>query len=205
MRFVDLESSFSICDRTGGIRDEYLRQIGLFLEALREGCHEFARRLPAGGDRPALRESAGRFSGRARRAWPPASLGPSLPRARFANDVSSTIRAAGVCRWCWCRSSSTSSTACGTAPIRGPPCASSSPPPAVRPATPSCASFSSSLCRILAVAALILFLARPLAGGWLGWAALPRAGRHRHSARPLRQHGNPSRAAPASASRPSAC
>jgi hypothetical protein len=28
-------------------------------------------------------------------------------------------------------------------------------------------------CRVLAVAALILFLARPLAGGWLGWALSP--------------------------------
>src|SRR5258707_12013904 len=29
------------------------------------------------------------------------------------------------------------------------------------------------LCRVMAVAALILFLARPLAGGWLGWALSP--------------------------------
>ena len=29
------------------------------------------------------------------------------------------------------------------------------------------------LCRVLAVAMLILFLARPLAGGWLGWALSP--------------------------------
>src|SRR5208283_5159980 len=28
-------------------------------------------------------------------------------------------------------------------------------------------------CRVLAVAALILFLARPLAGGWVGWALSP--------------------------------
>lgn len=29
------------------------------------------------------------------------------------------------------------------------------------------------LCRVLAVAALVLFVARPLAGGWLGWALSP--------------------------------
>src|SRR5665213_4375816 len=29
------------------------------------------------------------------------------------------------------------------------------------------------LCRALAVAMLVLFLARPLAGGWLGWALSP--------------------------------
>src|SRR5580658_9202807 len=29
------------------------------------------------------------------------------------------------------------------------------------------------LCRVLAVAMLLLFLARPLAGGWLGWALSP--------------------------------
>ena len=29
------------------------------------------------------------------------------------------------------------------------------------------------LCRVLAVAMLVLFLARPLAGGWLGWALSP--------------------------------
>src|ERR1700733_4010531 len=28
-------------------------------------------------------------------------------------------------------------------------------------------------CRVLAVAMLVLFLARPLAGGWLGWALSP--------------------------------
>src|SRR5665213_1918446 len=29
------------------------------------------------------------------------------------------------------------------------------------------------LCRVLAVAMLLFFLARPLAGGWLGWALSP--------------------------------
>ncbi|MGA2748055.1 MAG: DUF58 domain-containing protein [Verrucomicrobiota bacterium] len=41
VRFVDLESSFSLVTEPSAIRDEYLRQIGLFLEALRSGCHEF--------------------------------------------------------------------------------------------------------------------------------------------------------------------
>jgi uncharacterized protein (DUF58 family) len=41
VRFVDLESSLSIVTEPSTIRDEYLRQIGLFLEALRDGCHEF--------------------------------------------------------------------------------------------------------------------------------------------------------------------
>jgi uncharacterized protein (DUF58 family) len=41
VRFVDLESSLSIVTEPSTIRDEYLRQFGLFLEALRDGCHEF--------------------------------------------------------------------------------------------------------------------------------------------------------------------
>jgi uncharacterized protein (DUF58 family) len=41
VRFVDLESSMGIVTEPSSIRDEYLRQLGLFLEQLREGCHEF--------------------------------------------------------------------------------------------------------------------------------------------------------------------
>ena len=41
VRFVDLESSLSIVTEPSSIRDEYLRQLGMFLEQLREGCHEF--------------------------------------------------------------------------------------------------------------------------------------------------------------------
>jgi uncharacterized protein (DUF58 family) len=41
VRFVDLESSQSIVTEPASIRDEYLRQLRLFLEQLREGCHEF--------------------------------------------------------------------------------------------------------------------------------------------------------------------
>jgi uncharacterized protein (DUF58 family) len=41
-RFVDLESSFSLVTEPAAVRAEYLRQIWLFLDALREGCHEFA-------------------------------------------------------------------------------------------------------------------------------------------------------------------
>jgi hypothetical protein len=41
LRFVDLESSFSIVSEPSSIRDEYLRQLGLFLERLRGGCNEF--------------------------------------------------------------------------------------------------------------------------------------------------------------------
>jgi hypothetical protein len=41
VRFVDLESSLSIVTEPSTIRDEYLRQFNLFLEALRGGCHEF--------------------------------------------------------------------------------------------------------------------------------------------------------------------
>ena len=41
VRFVDLESSFSLVTEPATIRDEYLRQLHLFLEALRAGCHEF--------------------------------------------------------------------------------------------------------------------------------------------------------------------
>jgi len=40
-RFVDLESSFSLVTEPSAVRDEYLRQLWLFLDALREGCHEF--------------------------------------------------------------------------------------------------------------------------------------------------------------------
>ncbi len=41
VRFVDLESSMNIVTEPATIRDEYLRQLHLFLAGLREGCHEF--------------------------------------------------------------------------------------------------------------------------------------------------------------------
>jgi uncharacterized protein (DUF58 family) len=41
VRFVDLESSLSIVTEPSTIRDEYLRQLHLFLDQLRSGCHEF--------------------------------------------------------------------------------------------------------------------------------------------------------------------
>jgi uncharacterized protein (DUF58 family) len=41
VRFVDLESSASIVTEPSTIRDEYLRQLNMFLDQLREGCHEF--------------------------------------------------------------------------------------------------------------------------------------------------------------------
>jgi uncharacterized protein (DUF58 family) len=41
VRFVDLESSTSIVTEPSSIRDEYLRQLQLFLDQLRGGCHEF--------------------------------------------------------------------------------------------------------------------------------------------------------------------
>jgi uncharacterized protein (DUF58 family) len=40
-RFVDMESSFTLVTEPAVIRDEYLRQIRLFLDALKSGCHEF--------------------------------------------------------------------------------------------------------------------------------------------------------------------
>ena len=51
----------------------------------------------------------------------------------------------------------------------------------------------------------ILFLARPLAGGWLGWALFARARRHLDSAGPFGQHGNQIRRHAPNASRPSSC
>lgn len=41
VRFVDLESSLAIVTEPATVRDEYLRQLHLFLAALRDGCHEF--------------------------------------------------------------------------------------------------------------------------------------------------------------------
>ncbi|HEX4120701.1 MAG TPA: DUF58 domain-containing protein [Verrucomicrobiae bacterium] len=41
VRFVDLESSTSLVTEPSTVRDEYLRQLWLFLDALRGGCHEF--------------------------------------------------------------------------------------------------------------------------------------------------------------------
>jgi uncharacterized protein (DUF58 family) len=41
MRFVDLEDSASIVTEPSTIRDEYLRQLQLFLGQLRNGCHQF--------------------------------------------------------------------------------------------------------------------------------------------------------------------
>jgi uncharacterized protein (DUF58 family) len=41
VRFVDLESSMSLVTEPSMIRDEYLRQLHIFLESLRRGCNEF--------------------------------------------------------------------------------------------------------------------------------------------------------------------
>jgi uncharacterized protein (DUF58 family) len=41
VRFVDLESSFSIVTEPSAVRDEYLRQLRQFLDQLRAGCNEF--------------------------------------------------------------------------------------------------------------------------------------------------------------------
>ncbi len=41
VRFVDLESSFSLVTEPANVRDEYLRQLRLFLANLKAGCHEF--------------------------------------------------------------------------------------------------------------------------------------------------------------------
>lgn len=41
MRFVDMENNFSLVTEPAGIRDEYLRQLNLFLEQMRAGAHEF--------------------------------------------------------------------------------------------------------------------------------------------------------------------
>jgi uncharacterized protein (DUF58 family) len=41
VRFVDLESSFSLVTEPAMIRDEYLSQLHKYLELLRAGCHEF--------------------------------------------------------------------------------------------------------------------------------------------------------------------
>jgi len=41
VRFVDLESSFSMVTEPALVRDQYLKQFGSYLERLRAGCHEF--------------------------------------------------------------------------------------------------------------------------------------------------------------------
>jgi len=41
VRFVDLESSFTLITEPSMIRDEYLRQFGIFLEHVKRGCREF--------------------------------------------------------------------------------------------------------------------------------------------------------------------
>jgi uncharacterized protein (DUF58 family) len=41
VRFVDLESSFSVVTEPATVREEYLRELELFLEGLRAGCHEY--------------------------------------------------------------------------------------------------------------------------------------------------------------------
>lgn len=41
VRFVDLESSTSIITEPSSVRDEYLRQLQIFLDQLKAGCHEF--------------------------------------------------------------------------------------------------------------------------------------------------------------------
>lgn len=41
IRFVDLESSFSLVTEPATVREEYLQQLRLYLERLKAGCHEF--------------------------------------------------------------------------------------------------------------------------------------------------------------------
>jgi uncharacterized protein (DUF58 family) len=41
VRFVDMESSYSLVTEPAVVRDRYLQQINAFLEAVRRGCHEF--------------------------------------------------------------------------------------------------------------------------------------------------------------------
>lgn len=41
VRFVDLESTFSLVTEPGLVREQYLQQLNGFLERLRAGCHEF--------------------------------------------------------------------------------------------------------------------------------------------------------------------
>lgn len=41
VRFVDMETSYSIVTEPAMIRDQYLHQLRTFLELLRAGCHEF--------------------------------------------------------------------------------------------------------------------------------------------------------------------
>jgi hypothetical protein len=41
VRFVDLESSFSLVTESATIRDEYLQQLQAFLVRLKAGCQEF--------------------------------------------------------------------------------------------------------------------------------------------------------------------
>ena len=41
IRFLDLESSFSLVTEPSVVKQEYLRQLQLFLDRLRAGCHEF--------------------------------------------------------------------------------------------------------------------------------------------------------------------
>jgi uncharacterized protein (DUF58 family) len=41
MRFIDMESNFSLVTEPAGVRDEYLRQLNLFLEQIKSGAHEF--------------------------------------------------------------------------------------------------------------------------------------------------------------------
>ena len=41
VRFVDMESSYSLVTEPAVVRERYLEQIGQFLEKMRRGCHEF--------------------------------------------------------------------------------------------------------------------------------------------------------------------
>ncbi|MBI4324349.1 MAG: DUF58 domain-containing protein, partial [Chloroflexi bacterium] len=41
VRFLDLESAFSLVTEPAVIRQEYLRQLHSFVSKLRAGCHEF--------------------------------------------------------------------------------------------------------------------------------------------------------------------
>ena len=160
VRFVDLESSLSIVTEPSSIRDEYLRQLGLFLEQLREGCHEFgadyrqvitdqvmsglladflverARMAAAGNDL----SSANGFVGL------PLILAPVI--IHLLNRMRHRPKPWAAMRFLV----SATRNSVSHARLR---------------------QFLILLCRALAVAMLVLFLARPLAGGWLGWALSP--------------------------------
>ena len=160
VRFVDLESSLSLVTEPSRVRDEYLRQPGSFSIIYARAAINSEWITDAWSQAQSYERVLADFL--VERAQIAAAV------KRYA-DISPTMGAAGPAR-SRCRHHPPAQPAFGIGPSSGLRCDFWFQPRSVNQA--KLKQFL-IVCRVLAVAMLVLFLARPLAGGWLGWALSP--------------------------------